>query len=74
MCLSVLLLLFSGIENIEQKARKIQRGNRQLSVFAWEKCPRKLARMEKSGRGTICSQACSTRFDLTLFEGGVASY
>lgn len=49
------VVFVSGIENIEQKARKIQRGNRQLSVFAWEKCPRKLARMEQSGRGTICT-------------------
>lgn len=31
------VVIVSGIENIEQKARKIQRGNRQLSVFAWEK-------------------------------------
>lgn len=53
MCVCVVFVLFSGIENKEQKARKIQRGNRQLSVFAWEKYPRKLARMEQSERGTI---------------------
>lgn len=42
----VAVVIVSGIENIEQKARKIQRGNRQLSVFTWGKFPRKLARME----------------------------
>lgn len=51
MCVSVLLCVtvVSGIENIEQKARKIQRGNRQLSVFAWEKCPRTKA--STNGKG-----------------------
>lgn len=66
--MSVFLLLCWGIENIEQKARKIQRGNRQLSVFAWGKITTKAS--TNGAQWAWHNLHCSTRFDLTFFKGG----